>query len=89
MIQHIGYINYPKTQVAHAIQTAIDGFKASCQGDILRILREIRNRLETLDDQDRLRKGLREGDAAAEEARQEFNAIVAWFDARRDIGGSS
>ena len=82
-------INYPKTEVASAIDTAIDGFQASRQGNVVQILREIRNRLEVLSDHDRLREALRERDTAAEATRQEFNVIVAWFDAHRDLGRTS
>ncbi|MBI2502518.1 MAG: hypothetical protein HYW07_04700 [Candidatus Latescibacteria bacterium] len=79
-------VNYPRTQVARAIETAIDGFLASRQADILRLLREIRNRLEVLSDGDRLREGLRAGDAPAEAARGEFKEIVTWIDENRDLG---
>lgn len=80
--------NYPRIQVRRAIETAIDGFRSSRQADILRILREIRNRLEVLSDGNRLREGLRVGDAPAQAARGEFREIIAWIDGNRDLGES-
>ena len=81
--------NYPKKQVARAIENAIDGFKTSRHADIFRVLREIRNRLNVLSDGNRLRNELQAGDATAQSAREEFTAILEWFDEHRDLEKSS
>lgn len=81
--------NYPKAQVARAIEVAIDGFKASGQSDALRILREIRNRLQALDEGNRLRQSLVDGSESSQEVGEEFRAIVAWVEENRHLADSS
>ena len=42
--------NYPKQEVADAIDNALDGFQASQTDDVIKTLRQIRNRLDVLTD---------------------------------------
>ena len=64
------------------IDVAIDGYQASRQSDVLRIIREVVNRLESLMEGDRLTSALEDGQESAsiKEALQE---IVAWADEHR------
>lgn len=80
--------NYPKAQVARAIEVAIDGFKASGQSDVLRTLREIRNRLQALDEGNLLRQSRAVDDESSQEVGEELRAIVAWVEENRHLADS-
>lgn len=75
--------NYPKAEVSDAIQLAIDAFESSRQEDLVRMLREARNRLEVAIEGDRLRRECSQPTGRA--LRSEVAAIVAWADQHRDL----
>lgn len=75
--------NYPKAEVSDAIQLAIDAFESSRQEDLVRMLREARNRLEVSIEGNRLRSEC--GQPGGEALRREVAAIVAWADHHRDL----
>lgn len=75
--------NYPKSEVSDAIQLAIDAFESSRQEDLVRMLREARNRLDVAVEGDRLRREC--GQPGGETLRAEVAAIVAWTDQYRDL----
>jgi hypothetical protein len=77
--------NYPTAQVARAFEVAIDGLNAAGQSDVLRILREIRNRLNALGEGDRLRESLETNDENAQATRDEITAMVSWCDQNRHL----
>jgi hypothetical protein len=75
--------NYPST-IGRMIDVAIDGYQASRQGDVLIILREVINRLESLEEEGRLAGAvtdLAEGRAA----RAALQEIVEWADQYRSL----
>ncbi len=69
--------NYPKDEIATAIQVAIDGFTSSRQEDLLRILKEISNRIEAIGE--RLIQKLQSGDVD-QGILDEVAKLVAWFE---------
>lgn len=75
--------NYPKAEVSDAIQLAIDAFESSRQEDLVRMLREARNRLDVSIEGDRLRRECAQ--PGGETLRSEVAAIVAWADEHRDL----
>lgn len=77
--------NYPKQQVARAFRVAIDGFAASGQEDVLTTLREIRNRLTALTNNDRLLQSLNTEDNGAQQLRDELDAIIEWVEENRHL----
>jgi hypothetical protein len=76
--------NYPRAPVSTAIKVAIDAFDASRQDDLVQVLREVRNRLDILAEQDRLRRACADPEAADALA-AEIAQVVAWADAHRDL----
>lgn len=78
--------NYPKAEVSDAIQLAIDAFESSRQEDLVRMLREARNRLIVSIEGDRLRRECAQ--PGGETLRSEVAAIVAWADEHRDLADS-
>jgi hypothetical protein len=81
--------NYPRDDVSRAIDNAIDAFTTAQDADVLRMLREITNRLAVLDDGNLLEKALAEGGESADAIRQELKQVIEWVDGRRGLGGSS
>jgi hypothetical protein len=79
--------NYPRVEVSDAIQLAIDAFESSRQDDLVRMLREARNRLGASIVGDRLRRECAQ--PSGEKLRSEVAAIVAWADEHRDLADSS
>jgi hypothetical protein len=79
--------NYPRVEVSDAIQLAIDAFQSSRQDDLVRMLREARNRLGASIVGDRLRRECAQ--PSGEKLRSEVAAIVAWADEHRDLADSS
>lgn len=76
--------NYPKNKVSEAISSAIDAFVAG-QGDTIRVIGEILNRLDVLDRGDKLRNALSTGGDSADAIRRDLSAIAAWVDQHRDL----
>lgn len=77
-------INYPRDDVRAAIETAIDGFGAASQSDVLQILREVGNRLEVLDERDRLERALEDEDQRAA-IEIELRRLIEWSSHRRAL----
>lgn len=77
--------NYPKQQVNRAFRVAIDGFTSSGQEDLLTMLREIRNRLNALTNNDRLAQALRTEETSSQQLSNELGAIVAWAEENRHL----
>jgi hypothetical protein len=76
--------NYPKEEVTDAIDNALDGFQASQTDDVIKTLRQVRNRLDVLtDDRGMLALALRS--ANAEQVREAFVAVVGWVDEYRNL----
>jgi hypothetical protein len=75
--------NYPPT-IGRLIDVAIDGYQASRQRDILKILREVGNRLQTLVAGRRLADAIADGGEGME-IREALNEIVQWADEHRDL----
>lgn len=75
--------NYPPA-IARMIDVAIDGYQASQQSDVLKTIREVVNRLESLEEGDRLAIALEDGDeeAAIKEA---LRQVVEWADKHRGL----
>jgi hypothetical protein len=75
--------NYPPA-IGRMIDVAIDGYQASRQSDVLKTVREVVNRLESLTEGDRLANAIEDGGegAAVKEALQK---IVEWADAHRGL----
>jgi hypothetical protein len=76
--------NYPKEAVTSAINDAIDAFTASKEDDSNRIIREILNRMQVLDDNERLRLAL-EDEASREKLLDGLNQILEWTDRLRGL----
>ena len=75
--------NYPPA-IGRLIDVAIDGYKAAQQGDVLKTLREVINRLDSLSEERRL------ADATANpvqgaDIRAALKEIVEWADQYRDL----
>ncbi|MEU3344124.1 hypothetical protein ABZ723_03800 [Streptomyces sp. NPDC006700] len=75
--------NYPKGAVGGAIDLALDGFKASRQDDVVKVLQEVCNRLDALGDRERLSAALAGDDGAV--VRQSLGKIVQWVDDNRRL----
>jgi hypothetical protein len=75
--------NYPPT-IGRMIDVAIDGYQAASEDDVLTILREVVNRLESLDEERRLARALAHADEGAD-ARMALKRIVEWADQRRRL----
>ncbi|MGW5197180.1 hypothetical protein, partial [Streptomyces spiralis] len=75
-------VDYPTSQVASAIDLAIDGFAAS-QDDVVQVLYEVCNRLEVLGERERLSAALAGDDGA--EVRKSLKQIVEWADCNRHL----
>ena len=78
--------NYPKDDVADAVDNALDGFRAGQTDDVVKTLRQVRNRLDVLtDDRARLAQAL--VSSTAEQVQAAFEAVVDWVDAHRGFLG--
>lgn len=76
--------NYPKTQIADAVDNALDGFQASRTDDVVKILRQVRNRLEILtDEREQLARAIQAGDG--EQIRDALRAVIDWADEQRAL----
>lgn len=76
--------NYPKHVVTDAIENALDGFQAGQTDDVIKTLRQVRNRLDVLtDDRRRLAQALTSDNG--EQVREAFMTVVDWVDAHRDL----
>lgn len=73
--------NYPVTDVSSAIQVAIDGFGASRQEDVLRILKEITNRLDVLET--KLAAALDPSAEGRAGVVAELKNLIAWSDRQK------
>lgn len=76
--------NYPKQVVTDAIDNALDGFQAAQTDNVIKTLRQVRNRLDVLtDDRERLAQALASDDTG--QVREAFMTVVGWVDAYRDL----
>jgi hypothetical protein len=75
--------NYPGTEVTALIRVAIDGFNSSQQQNALQMLQEVLNRLEVLDDCDRLLAAL--SSATGDEVRTAIGFIAEWAERARSL----
>lgn len=76
--------NYPKAPVTDAVENALDGFQASRTDDVVKILRQVRNRLEILtDERTQLARAIQTGDA--EQIRAALKAVIDWADQQRAL----
>jgi exonuclease VII small subunit len=66
------------------IDVAIDGYQASRQVDILKTLREVVNRLESLAEEDRLDTAIEDLNEGAD-IRAALQEIVQWADEHRGL----
>lgn len=76
--------NYPREVVTDAIENALDGFQASQTDDVVKMLRQVRNRLDVLTD-DRGMLALALTSDNAEQVRAAFMAVVGWVDDNRNL----
>jgi hypothetical protein len=76
--------NYPKEMVTDAIENALDGFQAAQVDDVLKTLRQVRNRLDVLTD-DRHRLALALASDIGDQVRDAFMTVVGWVDAHRGL----
>jgi hypothetical protein len=76
--------NYPKQTVTDAIENALDGFEAGQTEDVIKTLRQVRNRLDVLTD-DRGRLALALISDNGEQVREAFMTVVDWVDNFRDL----
>jgi hypothetical protein len=78
--------NYPKRDVADAIDNALDGFQASQTQDVIKTLRQVRNRLDVLtDDRAQLAQAL--ASENQDQVRAAFENILDWADGHRGLLG--
>jgi len=76
--------NYPKEEVADAIDNALDGFQASQTADVIKTLRQVVNRLEVLtDDRAQLAQAL--ASEKREQVSAAFRDILDWVDGHRSL----
>ncbi len=76
--------NYPKVEIADVVDNALDGFQASRTDDVVKTLRQVRNRLEILtDERAQLASALETGDA--QKVRLALRAVIDWADAQRPL----
>lgn len=77
--------NYPPAPaIGRMIDVAIDGYQASRQDDVLKVLREIVNRLESLGEDERLATAVGDAGSGAE-ARAALKQIIDWADQKRGL----
>lgn len=76
--------NYPKEPVANAIKDALDAFATSKEDDSNRIIREILNRMQVLDDNERLQRAL-EDEASREKLLDGLTQILEWAELHRGL----
>lgn len=75
--------NYPRGEVADAVENALDGFAASRTDDVVKTLRQVRNRLAILtDERNQLAAALETADA--DRVRSELRAVIEWADGQRE-----
>jgi hypothetical protein len=76
--------NYPKDEVADVIDNALDGFQASQTEDVIKTLRQVRNRLDVLtDDRAQLAQAL--GSENQDQVRAAFQDVLDWIDSHRSL----
>lgn len=76
--------NYPKQEVADAIDNALDGFQASQTDDVIKTLRQVRNRLDVLtDDRAQLAQALASDNQ--DQVRAAFQTVLDWVDSHRGL----
>lgn len=76
--------NYPTTEIADAVDNALDGYQASRTDDVIKVLRQVRNRLEVLtDERSQLARALRTDDA--EGVQTALRAVIEWADRHRSL----
>jgi hypothetical protein len=76
--------NYPKQVVTDAIDNALDGFQAGQSDDVIKTLRQVRNRLDVLtDDRGMLAQALTSDNG--EQVREAFMTVVDWVDTNREL----
>ncbi len=76
--------NYPKQAVTDAIENALDGYQAAQTDDVIKTLRQVRNRLDVLtDDRHMLEQALTSDNG--EQVREAFMTVVDWVDDHRII----
>jgi hypothetical protein len=75
--------NYPPA-IGRMIDVAIDGYQASRQSDVLKTIREVVNRLESLTDGDRLAGAIRDGGEGAA-VLEALTEIINWADEHRRL----
>jgi hypothetical protein len=76
-------MNYPPA-IGRMIDVAIDGYQASRQSDVLKTIREVVNRLESLTEENRLASAIEDGGEAAA-LREALKEIVEWADEHRGL----
>jgi hypothetical protein len=76
-------MNYPPA-IGRMIDVAIDGYQASRQSDVLKTIREVVNRLESLAEENRLASAIEDGGEAAA-LREALKEIVEWADEHRGL----
>jgi hypothetical protein len=76
--------NYPKREVTDAIDNALDGFQASQIDDVIKTLRQVRNRLDVLTD-DREQLALALTSENREQVRAAFQDVLDWVDSHRRL----
>jgi hypothetical protein len=75
--------NYPPA-IGRMIDVAIDGYQASRQSDVFKTIREVVNRLESLAEEGRLARAIRDGgDGTA--IREALEQIIIWADEHRGL----
>lgn len=76
--------NYPKQEIADAIDNALDGFQASQIDDVIKTLRQVRNRLDVLtDDRGQLAQALASDNQ--EQVRAALREVLHWVDSYRSL----
>jgi hypothetical protein len=75
---------YPQDAVADVISDALDAFESSKEDDSYRIVREILNRMQALDEHDRLPRALRDPESA-DDLRGGLIEVFAWVDGHRGL----
>jgi hypothetical protein len=76
--------NYPKEQIADAVDNALDGFRASRTEDVVKILRQVGNRLQILtDERGQLPRALQADDAG--QVRGALRDVIDWADRQRPL----
>ena len=74
--------NYPETAVRDAVENTLDGFQASQTDDVIKTLRQVRNRLEILtDERTQLARALLTPEV--QHVREALQPIIDWADVHR------